>query len=70
VAELIPLAVTTAAKRADDQQTREKVGGFLAWLRGVFGRRQVVRQPVEPQQQQAEAPRGVVLAGASPRVEY
>lgn len=68
--ELIPLAITTAAKRSEDQETREKVGRFAGWLGRLLGRRQVVRNAPPEDARPTPPPPPSPMAGASPRVEY
>jgi len=68
--ELIPLAITTAAKRSEDQETREKVGRFAGWLGRLFGRRQVVRNAPPEAAAPTAPPPAAPMAGASPKMVY
>ena len=66
--ELIMLAVTSTAKRRDDPETRQAVGGMFAWFRRASGRATVADvatapAPVEPAPPAPAAPARHPLAG-------
>lgn len=65
--ELIPLAMVTAGKRAEDPETRDKAGRLWGWLRRLLGHRQVQDQAAAPAAAAAPMSPPSPQAGSSPR---
>lgn len=66
--ELIPLAIDSVARRADDTETKDRAGRIAGWFRRIFGRKQVAESKGAGQTQARQDPQ--YQAGQSPRAVF